>query len=64
MQIPELELEVGGRALGGRFTTAEGLISATAAQLRDCPGATGDAPGQSRDRLDEYDHYHYLFIIF
>lgn len=52
MEIPELDLEVGGRALGGRFTTAEGLISATAAQLRDCPGAIGDAPGVNRDRLD------------
>ncbi|KAJ8704744.1 hypothetical protein PYW07_011932 [Mythimna separata] len=54
MEIPELELEVGGRALGGRFTTAEGLISATAAQLRDCPGALGDAPGLHRARLDRF----------
>ncbi|KAJ8705141.1 hypothetical protein PYW08_012461 [Mythimna loreyi] len=54
MEIPELELEVGGRALGGRFTTAEGLISATAAQLRDSPGAIGDAPGVNRERLDRF----------
>lgn len=32
MEIPELELSVGGRALGGRFTTAEGLLAATRAQ--------------------------------
>ncbi|PZC71175.1 hypothetical protein B5X24_HaOG213937 [Helicoverpa armigera] len=53
MEVPELELEVGGRALGGRFTTAEGILSATAAQLRACPGA-GDAPSLSTDKLDKF----------
>ncbi|XP_050556691.1 zinc finger protein ZPR1 [Spodoptera frugiperda] len=47
MEIPELDLSVGGRALGGRFTTAEGLLAATRAQLADTPGALGDAPGVS-----------------
>ncbi|KAF9815567.1 hypothetical protein SFRURICE_010682, partial [Spodoptera frugiperda] len=47
MEIPELDLSVGGRALGGRFTTAEGLLAATRAQLADTPGARGDAPGVS-----------------
>ncbi|XP_048480090.1 zinc finger protein ZPR1 [Plutella xylostella] len=53
MSIPELDCSVGGRALGGRFTTAEGLLRATAEQLADCPGATGDAPGQS-GKLDSF----------
>ncbi|XP_073966478.1 zinc finger protein Zpr1 [Choristoneura fumiferana] len=46
MEIPELELEVGGRALGGRFSTAEGLLRATAAQLRTSPawGTRGGRP--------------------
>ncbi|XP_052748134.1 zinc finger protein ZPR1 [Galleria mellonella] len=43
LSIPELELEVGGRALGGRFTTAEGLLRAAADQLAACPGLGGDA---------------------
>ncbi|XP_053622866.1 zinc finger protein ZPR1 [Plodia interpunctella] len=47
MSIAELELETGGRALGGRFTTAEGLLRATADQLR----AAGDAPGLASERL-------------
>ncbi|XP_028032093.1 zinc finger protein ZPR1 [Bombyx mandarina] len=46
MSIPSLELEVGGRALGGRFTTAEGLLRATRDQLRHCPALTGDSAPQ------------------
>ncbi|XP_075989907.1 zinc finger protein Zpr1 [Anticarsia gemmatalis] len=52
MELPELELEVGGRALGGRFTTAEGLLRATADQLRDSPGVGGDAPAISAGLKD------------
>uniref|UniRef100_A0A8R1HUH8 Zinc finger ZPR1-type domain-containing protein n=1 Tax=Caenorhabditis japonica TaxID=281687 RepID=A0A8R1HUH8_CAEJA len=33
MQIPEIDLEVGGNALCGRFTTIEGLLAATKEQL-------------------------------
>lgn len=33
LSIPELELEVGGWALGGRFTTVEGILSAIRDQL-------------------------------
>ncbi|KAG6465219.1 hypothetical protein O3G_MSEX015008 [Manduca sexta] len=51
MLIPELDLEVGGRALGGRFTTAEGLLRATADQLAQAPGVVGDAPGVNPDGL-------------
>lgn len=47
MEIPELQLQVGGRALGGRFSTAEGLLRATADQLAAAPGALGDAPSLS-----------------
>nr|CAH7746194.1 unnamed protein product [Callosobruchus chinensis] len=35
LSIPELELEVGPHALGGRFTTVEGLILAVKDQLLD-----------------------------
>lgn len=34
MSIPELELEVGPGALAGRFTTVEGLLTATRDQLK------------------------------
>ncbi|XP_026746095.1 zinc finger protein ZPR1-like [Trichoplusia ni] len=54
MEIPELELEVGGRALGGRFTTAEGALAATRDQLRACPGLLGDAPGLNPRALREF----------
>ncbi|XP_063836242.1 zinc finger protein ZPR1 [Ostrinia nubilalis] len=54
MEIPELELDVGGRALGGRFTTAEGLLRATVEQLADAPGVVGDAPSLAADSLDTF----------
>ncbi|XP_026746132.1 zinc finger protein ZPR1-like [Trichoplusia ni] len=54
MEIPELELEVGGRALGGRFSTAEGALAATRDQLRACPGLLGDAPGLNPRALREF----------
>lgn len=54
MEIPELDLEVGGRALGGRFTTTEGLLRATLQQLADAPGATGDAPGLRPGGMDSF----------
>ncbi|KAJ0169383.1 hypothetical protein K1T71_014970 [Dendrolimus kikuchii] len=54
MEIPELELEVGGNALGGRFTTAEGLIRATADQLSESPGVVGDAPGINNRGLEAF----------
>ncbi|KAJ2942225.1 hypothetical protein O0L34_g15772 [Tuta absoluta] len=54
MEIPELELEVGGRALGGRFTTAEGLLRATMEQLADSPGVVGDAPGLQKGHLEKF----------
>ncbi|CAG9790715.1 unnamed protein product [Diatraea saccharalis] len=52
MRVPELELEAGGRALGGRFTTAEGLLRATARQLGGAPGLVGDAPALAAGGLD------------
>ncbi|RVE41391.1 hypothetical protein evm_013960 [Chilo suppressalis] len=54
MEIPELELEVGGRALGGRFTTAEGLLRATATQLGENPGVIGDAPSMAQHSLEQF----------
>ncbi|XP_034838937.1 zinc finger protein ZPR1 isoform X1 [Maniola hyperantus] len=54
MSIPELDLEVGGKALGGRFTTAEGLIRASVEQLKCAPALTGDAPGLAKERLEQF----------
>ncbi|KAF9405605.1 hypothetical protein HW555_013732 [Spodoptera exigua] len=54
MEIPELELSVGGGALGGRFTTAEGILSAMRGQLEDSPGALGDAPGLAQPALQDF----------
>ncbi|XP_059056030.1 zinc finger protein ZPR1 [Achroia grisella] len=54
MEIPELEVSVGGRALGGRFTTAEGLLRATAHQLATAPAATGDAPSRAAPGLHRF----------
>ncbi|KAG7200099.1 hypothetical protein KM043_000545 [Ampulex compressa] len=43
MEIPELELEVGPSALGGRFTTVEGVIVAMKEQLSTSTAFTGDS---------------------
>lgn len=61
MEIPELELEVGSGALGGRFTTVEGLVEATKEQLADKGGMFNDAAEEGSklsmrnflDKLDE-----------
>ncbi|CAK1547940.1 unnamed protein product [Leptosia nina] len=54
MSIPELEVEVGGRALGGRFTTAEGVIRGCIEQLADAPALHGDAPLDSKGTLKKF----------
>ncbi|KAL6422699.1 hypothetical protein ACFW04_010738 [Cataglyphis niger] len=43
MEIPEFELEVGPAALGGRFTTVEGIITAIKEQLSSSTAFTGDS---------------------
>ncbi|XP_076761395.1 zinc finger protein Zpr1 [Xylocopa sonorina] len=43
MQIPELELEIGPAALGGRFTTVEGILVAVKEQLSSSTAFTGDS---------------------
>ncbi|KAL1500998.1 hypothetical protein ABEB36_006405 [Hypothenemus hampei] len=47
LEIPELDLTVGPHALGGRFTTVEGLILAIKEQLND--PTTSHIFGDSRD---------------
>ncbi|XP_076294070.1 zinc finger protein Zpr1 [Lasioglossum baleicum] len=42
MEIPELELEIGPAALGGRFTTVEGILMAVKDQLSSSTAFTGD----------------------
>ncbi|CAD1477947.1 unnamed protein product [Heterotrigona itama] len=43
MQIPELELEIGPAALGGRFTTVEGILVAIKEQLSSSTAFSGDS---------------------
>ncbi len=48
LRIPELDLEVGGFALGGRFTTLEGLLRGVSDQLESNPFlGTGMADGEA-----------------
>ncbi|CAG4970180.1 unnamed protein product [Colias eurytheme] len=54
MSIPELDLEVGGRALGGRFTTAEGIIRAFIDQLGNAPALQGDSPAVAKENLQMF----------
>ncbi|XP_076231095.1 zinc finger protein Zpr1 [Calliopsis andreniformis] len=43
LEIPELELEIGPAALGGRFTTVEGILVAIKEQLSNSTAFTGDS---------------------
>lgn len=53
LAIRELEVEVGPSALGGRFTTVEGLLMAMRDQLAEKSAMFGDsADHDSQDRLD------------
>ncbi|RZB38653.1 zinc finger protein ZPR1, partial [Asbolus verrucosus] len=57
LKIPQLELEVGPHALGGRFTTVEGLLVAIKEQLNDPKHSHmfGDSQNPaSKARLDDF----------
>lgn len=55
LELPELELEVGSTALGGRFTTIEGLLAATKEQLTSNAVITGDSSDPAAvKRMDEF----------
>lgn len=55
MEIPELDLDVGPVALGGRFTTIEGILSATKEQLTSCTAITGDsADKNAEERMSKF----------
>lgn len=55
MEIPELDFEVGPAALGGRFTTVEGLLTATKDQLISSTAFDGDSADISAGkRLDKF----------
>ncbi|XP_003488131.1 zinc finger protein ZPR1 [Bombus impatiens] len=43
MEIPELEVEIGPAALGGRFTTVEGILVAIKEQLSSSTAFSGDS---------------------
>lgn len=54
--LRELDVEVGPSALGGRFTTVEGLLTAMRDQLAENCGMFGDsADRECQDKLDTYD---------
>lgn len=53
LAIRELDVEVGPSALGGRFTTVEGLLTAMRNQLAENCGMYGDSSDRaSQDRLE------------
>ncbi|XP_023022950.2 zinc finger protein Zpr1 [Leptinotarsa decemlineata] len=57
LQIPQLQFEVGPNALGGRFTTVEGLIAAIKDQLGDHKQSLifGDSSQpESKQRFEEF----------
>lgn len=55
MELPELDLEVGSEALGGRFTTVEGILLATKEQLTSCTAFTGDsAESSAEERMAKF----------
>lgn len=54
LKIRELDVEVGPSALGGRFTTVEGLLTAMRDQLAHNSAMFGDSANREcQDRLDE-----------
>lgn len=54
LEIPELDMDVGGRALGGRFTTVEGLIVAAKEQLSSSPFTGDSSDVGTAKRMDEF----------
>ncbi|XP_058461660.1 zinc finger protein ZPR1 [Malaya genurostris] len=55
LKIRELECEVGGGALGGRFTTIEGLLTAMKDQLVESTGMFMDSNDEdTKHRLDSF----------
>ncbi|XP_052869091.1 zinc finger protein ZPR1 [Anopheles cruzii] len=55
LHIRELECEVGAGALGGRFTTVEGLLVAMREQLLESTGMFMDSnDAETRDRMDRF----------
>lgn len=55
MQLRELEVEVGPSALGGRFTTIEGLLTAMKDQLSENSCMFGDsADSEQEGRLTDF----------
>ena len=56
--IPELEFEMGGYALGGRFTTLEGLLDNVLEQVNNNPmlGALGgdSVTAEQKQKIDQF----------
>lgn len=53
--IPDLELEVGGRMLGGRFTTVEGILTNIKELLQENPLFAGDSTREDiKIRMDKF----------
>lgn len=57
LKIPQLDFEVGPAALGGRFTTVEGILIAMKDQLNDSKTTFQDSQdAETKKRLDEFIH--------
>lgn len=60
IEIPEIEFEMGSHAIGGRFTTLEGLLESVLEKIENNPMASfGAAPGDSaktetKNKMDEF----------
>lgn len=62
MSIPELEIEIGAGALSGRFTTVEGLLTATKNQLKEQASFFfGDSASSSDNTKDKFNEIYDAF---
>lgn len=54
LSIPEFDFDVGPSALGGRFTTVEGVLSAMRDQIFECGTIFHDSQNpEVKDRMDK-----------
>ena len=52
--IPELEFEMGGYALGGRFTTLEGLLDNVLEQVSNNPFGGDSVSPEQKQKLEQF----------
>ena len=54
LMIPELEFEMGGYALGGRFTTLEGLLDNVLEQVSNNPFGGDSVSSEQKQKLEQF----------